>query len=51
MPFQVLMDKLEEAVRSGPRVVGEYLDSEREIHLFKENDEGGVDHSSDVDDV
>lgn len=40
MPFQTLLDKLEEAIQSGPRVVMEYLDSAGHTHIFRENDEG-----------
>jgi hypothetical protein len=39
VPFQVLLDKLEEAVRSGPRVVVEYLDGDGETHIIRDNDE------------
>ena len=38
MPFQALLEKLEEAIRSGPRVVAEYLDSEGESHVFTEDE-------------
>ncbi len=38
MPFQVLLDKLEEAVRSGPRVAMEYLDGESESQVFTEDE-------------
>jgi hypothetical protein len=38
MSFQTLLEKLEEAVRSGPRVTMEYLDSEGESHLFTEDE-------------
>jgi len=37
MPFQMLLEKLEEAVRSGPRVTMEYLDSDGESHVFRED--------------
>ena len=38
MPFQTLLDKLAEAVRSGPRVVMEYLDSDGETHIFTDDE-------------
>lgn len=41
MPFQVLLDKLEEAIRSGPRVVIEYFDSEGPTHIIREDKESG----------
>jgi hypothetical protein len=37
--FQVLLDKLEECIRSGPRVVAEYLDGDGEIRVFTDEDE------------
>lgn len=39
VPFQVLLSKLEECIRSGPRVVAEYLDSDGETHIFRDEDE------------
>jgi hypothetical protein len=39
MPFQTLLEKLEEAIRSGPRVVMEYLDSKGQTHVFREGAE------------
>jgi len=39
MPFQALLEKLQEAIRSGPRIVAEYLDSEGETHIFRDEDE------------
>jgi hypothetical protein len=39
MPFPVLLEKLEEAVRSGPRVVAEYLDGEGKTHIIRDSDE------------
>ena len=39
VPFQVLLSKLEECIRSGPRVVAEYLDSDGETHVFRDEDE------------
>ncbi len=38
MPFQTLLDRLEEAVRSGPRVVAEFLDSDGESHVFTDGE-------------
>ena len=37
-PFQTLLAKLEEAVRSGPRVVAEFLDSDGETHVFTDDE-------------
>lgn len=37
MPFQVLLEKLEEAIRSGPRVVAEFLDSDGETHIVRDD--------------
>ena len=39
MPFQTLLDKLEEAISSGPRVVAEYLDSQGRTHVLREGGE------------
>jgi len=39
MPFQVLLDRLQGAVQSGPRVVMEFLAPDGTIHTFA--DEGG----------
>jgi hypothetical protein len=36
MPFQSLLDKLEEAIRSGPRVVVEYHDREGQTHIVRD---------------
>jgi hypothetical protein len=33
----VLLEKLEDAVRSGSRVVAEYLNSESEAHIIRDN--------------
>jgi hypothetical protein len=38
MPFEMLLGKLEEAVRSGPRVVAEYLDSDGETHIIRDEE-------------
>ena len=38
MPFQTLLERLEEAVRSGPRVIGEFLDSESQSHVFTDDE-------------
>lgn len=38
VPFQVLLEKLEECIRTGPRVVAEYLDSDGETHVFRDED-------------
>jgi len=38
MSFQTLLEKLEEAVRSGPRVIMEYLDGEGESHAFTDDE-------------
>jgi hypothetical protein len=37
--FEELLHRLEEAIRSGPRVVAEFLDSEGQSHVFTEGDE------------
>ena len=37
MPFQMLLNKLEEAIRSGPRVVVEYYDSEGDTHIVRDD--------------
>jgi hypothetical protein len=37
MPFQTLLDMLEESIRSGPRVVAEYYDSEGQTHVIRDN--------------
>jgi hypothetical protein len=39
MPFPTLLDKLEEAIRSGPRVVIEYYDSEGQTHIVRDDKE------------
>ena len=39
MSFQTLLEQLEETVRSGPRVVAEYLDAEGETHIIRDEDE------------
>ena len=39
MPFQTLLDKLEEAISSGPRVVAEYFDSEGHTHIVRDDTE------------
>ena len=39
MPFQTLLDKLEEAIRTGPRVVMEYYDSEGDTHIVRDDKE------------
>ena len=39
MPFQMLLEKLEDAIRSGPRVVIEYFDAEGHTHIFREDRE------------
>ena len=36
MPFQTLLDKLAEAIRSGPRVVAEFLDGDGETHIISD---------------
>ena len=36
IPFQDLLERLQEAVRSGPRAVAEDLDSEGRTHIFKD---------------
>ncbi len=38
MSFQTLLGKLEEAVRSGPRVIAEFLNSEGESHVFTDDE-------------
>ena len=38
MPFQVLLDRLQEAVRSGPRVVGEFLAPDGTTRTFTEDE-------------
>ena len=38
MPFEELLRRLEEAIRSGPRVVAEFLDSEGQSHVVTEDD-------------
>jgi hypothetical protein len=38
MPFQVLLNRLQEAVRSGPRVVGEFLAPDETSRTFTEDD-------------
>ena len=38
MPFQILLDRLQEAVRSGPRVVGEILSPDGTTRTFREDD-------------
>lgn len=37
MSFQTLLGKLEEAIRSGPRVVIEYYDSEGQTHIVRDD--------------
>ena len=37
MPFQTLLHKLEEAVRSGPRVVAKYYSSDGETHIVRDD--------------
>jgi hypothetical protein len=39
MSFDELLHRLEEAIRSGPRVVTEFLDSEGQSHVFTDDDE------------
>ena len=39
MSFHTLLERLEEAVRSGPRVVAEYLDTEGETHIIRDEEE------------
>ena len=51
MPFQILLDKLEEAIRSGPRVIAEFEDSEGNTRLFTVDDDGGVALSDGDDEV
>jgi hypothetical protein len=36
--FEELLHRLEEAIRSGPRVVAEFLDRDGQSHLFTEDD-------------
>jgi hypothetical protein len=38
MPFQVLLNRLQEAVRSGPRVVGEFLAPDGTSRTFTDDD-------------
>jgi hypothetical protein len=38
MSFEELLHRLEEAIRSGPRVVAEFLDSEGQSHVVTEDD-------------
>jgi hypothetical protein len=38
MSFDELLHRLEEAIRSGPRVVAEFLDSQGQSHVFTEAD-------------
>jgi hypothetical protein len=38
MPFDTLLHRLQEAVRSGPRVVAEFLDGDGQSHVFTEDD-------------
>jgi hypothetical protein len=38
MTFDELLHRLEEAIRSGPRVVAEFLDREGQSHLITEED-------------
>jgi hypothetical protein len=42
IPFQMLFEKLEEAIRSGPRVVAEYYDAEGHTHVIRNDQEGVV---------
>ncbi|MGA2799681.1 MAG: hypothetical protein ABSE63_19025 [Thermoguttaceae bacterium] len=37
MPFQTLLNLLEEAIRSGPRVVAEYFDSKGDTHIVRDD--------------
>ena len=37
MPFQTLLGKLEEAIRSGPRVVAEYYDGKGHTHIIRDD--------------
>ena len=39
MTFDELLNRLEEAIRSGPRVVAEFLDGDGQSHIFTEDDE------------
>lgn len=38
IPFQVLLDKLQEAIRTGPRVIAEFISGEGETHVFTDDD-------------
>jgi hypothetical protein len=38
MSFEELLHRIEEAIRSGPRVVAEFLDSDGHSHLVTEDD-------------
>ena len=38
MPFDELLHRLEEAIRSGPRVDAEFLDSQGQSHVFTDDD-------------
>ena len=38
MSFEELLHRLEEAIRSGPRVVAEFLDRDGQSHVFTEDD-------------
>jgi hypothetical protein len=42
MLFQTLFDKLEEAIRSGPRVVAEIFDSQGQTHVIRDDKEGNM---------
>ena len=37
IPFQRLLEELEEAIYSGPRVVAEYFDSEGHTHIIRDD--------------
>ena len=37
MPFGILLNKLEEAVRRGPKVVVEYYDAEGQTHIVRDD--------------
>ena len=39
MFFDELLHRLEEAIRRGPRIVAEFLDSEGQSHVFTRDDE------------
>jgi hypothetical protein len=41
MPFPMLLEKLEDAIRSGPRVVVEYIDSEGHTHIVRDDKKDG----------